>query len=280
MFCSAFRRDGHPCRGYGQPTEHPKAPLCHLHRDFYSNRKPTDIIERLSSMDQSYEERQWMIRMARNPHFKWQPDAIDHIKSLWNRDMSYLTAKAGYIYDTYVKAKLIPPLTLPQIWQWRVRRQINTLRVSDAETPLPPYYRRLILDVLAPYFYNANPVTTLPYLLSRMSTAHPQTDISGQMWREIIETTTAVAPNRIWASYPIEDFIKSIDTKLRPFPAAVWWTQGLREFTKALLEGYRDAERGRLARRIEPFKEGVIAEAWHPRRVAQWLDAGLELEDL
>ncbi len=279
MYCSAFRRDGHPCRGYGKPTKHPKAPLCHLHRDFYAGRKPIDLIER-HGLDYTYEQRQWMIRMIKTPHFKWNPDAIDHLRGLWDRNVHFATAKAGYIYDIYVKAQLIPPLLLPEIWKWRVRRQTKTLLVSDAVTTYPPYYRKVILDVLAPYFHNANPLKTLPFLLSRMSTALPQTDISGQMWREVLETVTAVSPNRIWASYPIEEFLRGVDATLKPYPEAVWWTQGLRDFTKALLQGHRDAERGRLRRHIEPFKEDLIAAAWATERVAAWLDAGFNLEDL
>ena len=33
-------------------------------------------------------------------------------------------------------------------------------------------------------------------------------------------------------------------------------------------------------RRIERIKEELVAQAWHPRRVERWLEAGCELEDL
>jgi hypothetical protein len=60
---------------------------------------------------------------------------------------------------------------------------------------------------------------------------------------------------------------------MEPDESAIgWWHRLVRE--------KRQRQRARAEARIAPIKEELIAAAWHPRRVAGWLEAGVDLESL
>ena len=67
-----------------------------------------------------------------------------------------------------------------------------------------------------------------------------------------------------------------------------WWSAGtkqLNEIVGGWVTVVRDnfdpaLSRARTAERVGCFKEELVAASWKPERVARWIGAGLELEDL
>ncbi len=292
MYCCALRRDGHPCRGYGQPTEYSSHPLCHRHRNFFREDRPVNLLFGLASIFQTQPERQWILRVLQAPHFQWTAAHTHRLTALSISEDWYERDCAAYVYDLVIRAGIMNPYSnFPELWERQVKRNMRTVAVCTRE-PLPTYYHQIIRDLLGPYFQNANPIFTLGRLLTMripIPLNNANVDISGMMWRDTLTTLMEFIPTRPLIGYPLNEFFQRLADKagrmthITPFPAirpALWRDEGLREFTHQLLKQAQATARQQFKQRIGPLKEELVAHVFHPDRVMAALAAGRDVEDL
>lgn len=293
--CDALRRNGHPCRGYGRYVAYGGA-LCHIHKHFFDDpSKAYQLIERNASIFQTLKEREWSVAMLRSPLCMGTQAremalyVIEGLRKLLASNDWYLKHKADYMYTVFLHAGLLKPSQMPDLWRRGVHRQLRVLQYCANEQTITPQYRQSIQLLLVPYFKHADPEFAVRGLLAAMAMptvatntpAFRAADVSGQMWREVIELCFSELKMRPFAMLNVDTFLDEIlDYQRERHPDSTLLRQEMANFVRATLRAHRDAERAKLRRGTAPFKEHLAAHAFRPARVEQALAAGLEVEDL
>jgi hypothetical protein len=226
--------------------------------------------------------------MVSSPLFRWNPTYESKLLADSRSNDWFTRDRAGYIYDVLVRAEKMKATAIQSLWRRRVTQQLTTLQYTAAqEGGAPPYYRQMILTLLAPYFRGTDPLLSMTLLLNTWKhypfhTAYTNIplDISGQMWSEILETTMSVTPMRAFACFSFDRFIRHIDGIHAKEPFSLWHNEEHRDTFIRLLRAHRDAARAALKVRINTFKEELMATTWSPERVEAALAAGLDIEDM
>lgn len=290
MQCQALTKSGKRCRGYGQHTDRPAAPLCHMHREFFTGDTPFELLVKHASIFQTWSQRKWFAETLASPHFSWKPEYAVKLNKLMLSRNWYERDKAAYIFDVLVRAKVLHPAAYPDLLARRLRDQSRTVLNSFRTNPSTIYTHYLTLELLAPYIDSGNLATTLPRLLRNcdydlFSIHHPATQTPEHQrvaaWTQILNTLIPRMSPVAAAFYPCDQLIETIVRSHETLPGSVFGRNlVLQAHVKDLLQALQIRGRRIMQRRITPFKEELIARAWAPQRIAAALDAGLDTEDL
>jgi hypothetical protein len=265
-----------------------RACLCHVHTKFFSSpEKLLVVLERNASIFQTQPQRRWAVDMLKAAHRAGVPlkcVIMAHLQRLETSTDFYNRQRAEYMYQTYLMARILRPHSSPQLWIRAMQRQINVLQFCAEEPGVPGRYWHILRTLLEPFLVGCKPSFAIRSLL-RMIRALPPlgrpppgaVDLSGQMWRGVLEYSFSALDMRPFVGANMGSFIADA---MGPPQAGGVLDAELQDWVRRVLRGYITVERKRLAGRIRPFKEGLIAAAWHPRRVEAWLQAGLEVDDL
>ena len=282
MQCAAFKRNGHPCRGYGSLRENGLS-LCHLHEHFYEDAEP--IFRKAlnqSSIFQTEAQRSWVVRMLKAAHKVLGKQLETLILLRYNLMSSdrydaqewYLHDKYTYLYMLCLRAKVFPPVANMCFWKRSLIRQLRVVARTSADENLPLTYKGVIRILLIPLVSDGCPWDLL--VREFISATRYETIVSLPIKRQI-DMWLAVLNETLLETYalPVPGINFKAYLRLEDFPS-----KQIYDVFLLRLQQLQRVLRREICDRIAPIKEELMAAAWHPRRVEAALEAGLNLEDL
>ena len=102
------------------------------------------------------------------------------------------------------------------------------------------------------------------------------------LWTELT-TTSSNWQQLLWSKVLRESIEEGITVCKNTVESNIYRTMGVQLLTlvqETWIPRFHKHFAGPLRERANLFKEELVAQAWHPRRVERWLEAGAELEDL
>lgn len=282
MQCAAFKRNGHPCRGYGTLRENGLS-LCHIHEHFYEDPEP--IFRKAlnqSSIFQTEAERGWVVRMLKAAHTVLGKQLETLILLRYNLMSSeryfaqewYMLDKYTHLYILCLRAKVFPPVANMRFWKRSLMRQLRVVAATSANENLPLPYKGIIRILLGPLVEDGCPWEIL--VREFISATRYETIASLSVPRQI-EMWLAVLNATLLETYALD--VPGMNFKaylrLEDFPS-----KQIHDVFLLRLQQLQRVLRREICDRIAPIKEELIAAAWHPRRLEAALEAGFNLEDL
>lgn len=306
MQCAALCKSGRRCRGYGRfPYEGNEwLSLCHIHEDFYEN--PDALLEfglRHASIFQTVAQRNAMRDMFRVAYGIYGEEFSDTAASLlslhWNPPLGRMLVdrnqrwerkdKLDYMYQLLLEAKVLEPCRIYELWLRGLKRQTRVLFNSLVDGQATPFTQRIYFrELMGPYLKGApyddafhGCLHMIDPSLGASATPRnraPTREQSLAFWKFYMESVLSYMNNRDILSVPAEqEFWEEVALH---HPTSPLKDKALQDYVLALLKATKVAERMRLRSAMDRIREDLMAAAWHPRRVAAALEAGLEVEEL
>ena len=293
MQCAAVTKACRKCRGYGVEI-YKGVYLCHIHADFYEECDTAlQMVRRYSSIFQTAAQRNAtrdMLKVADYVHGGiFGQIGLDMIADLWGGARGERWSqrdKADHIYQQFVEAGVLDPLDHMDLWIRGLTRQTRTLlhtfmnRQHDS-----PFVRRSIADMLVgPYLRGVAIEVALVGLLGTLrrpvfnftATVPLERQLTLVQW--FLEYAFSLTDNHALIGLSIESDVG--DEAAQQSLTSLLHNPQLQDWIRTMLRSLTHAERLKRRRQMNRLREEMMAAAWHPRRVAGWLEAGLEIEDL
>jgi hypothetical protein len=306
MQCAALCKNGRRCRGYGSLLFEGNnwLSLCHIHEEFYEN--PDKLLEfglRHASIFQTVAQRNAMRHMFRMAHSiygeEFSATAAALLRLHWNPALAPIPFdrtqrwerkdKLDYMYQLLLESKVLEPCRIYELWLRGLKRQTRVLFNSLVDGQATPFTQRIYFrELLGPYLQGAPYDDAFQGCLHMVDPAigasatprnrAPTREQSLAFWKFYMESAMAAMNNRDILSVPAEqEFWEEV---AQHHPTSPLKDSTLQSYVLALLKATRTAERMRLRSAMDRIREDLMAAAWHPRRVAAALEAGLEVEEL
>ena len=285
MQCNALRVNGHQCRNYATPTK--RGAVCHIHRNFFTGNKAFENIERNASIFQSIPERNCAVRMLACPDFEWKPEYTFYIHTASTSVEPFAKDKAAYIYDIAIRAGVLPPMKLPDIWYSRVKRQTNVLQFcSISSATAEPLSMRVIGELLTPYFAEVEGYMAIKLLMKAMAsmsfprnTPQQSLDLITSVWQNILRLAVKECCMRAFIGYPLKDYMATLELEQSRYTNSIWHT-GIKGFAESLIRERSVGLRRELKSAISPLKEELVSVVFHPENVLWHWEQGCAPEDM
>ena len=131
--------------------------------------------------------------------------------------------------------------------------------------------RYFLLDMRTPYFAMNPPLYHDPLRQAKAATT---------IWKHVIEEIVRMTTNRHLVGMSVEKLVEGIEEKHVGQPDSLWWKEGVREHVLELLKRTQRCARQDEGWRVGLIKQELMEAAWKPERVARWVEAGIEIDDM
>jgi hypothetical protein len=271
--------------------------LCHRHTEYFQAARPDQHAASLVYSFMDDRERGWIIRMLRSPLYERDnARTMIYLKPMMEGRRN--DAQRGvYLYDLYVKAGVLAPLSSLPFWKRAVQYGLRVLGYSctvnpaDGSVVFPAHFGGLVTTMFRHLFRGLPTNVILHYFLDFMrqplEMSPPvgygpalQARACAEIWRRIVDESLPLTAHRCLLGYSVEGLLGRIDEKHAEHPASTWRYPGVRQHAEAALKAIQCAEKKAARARQEPLREELMMAAWHPKRVERWLEAGIECEDM
>jgi hypothetical protein len=285
MQCNALRINGHQCRNYATPTK--RGAVCHIHRNFFVGDKAFKNIRRNASIFQTIPERNCAVRMLACPDFEWKPEYTQYIKDASESVEPFAKDEAAYIYDMAIRAGVLPPLKLPDIWYSRVKRQANVLQFcSLASADAEPVSIRVIGELLRPYFAEVEGYMAIKLLMKAMAAmSHPRNtpqqtvELIMSVWQNILRLAVKECCMQAFIGYPLKDYIATLQLEQNRYTNSIWHT-GMKEFLESHIKSSSIELKKELKVKLSLLKEELVSVVFRPENVLWHWEQGCAPEDM
>lgn len=291
MQCAALCKNGHRCRGYGTLCNgvRPAVAICHIHRDFFKTDAAYKLVREMASIFQTLRERRWIIEMVRCPLFQWSDKYKEDLEREAVSNDPYERARAMYLYEIFIRAGRVSPLSIKKLWRRRVLNQVKVVLCCVSHPRADTrFYERIVIRTLKPFFegisflYGCTVLLCMMWdeALNRDSRDEDVQKYSYPLWTSLADVLFPLMDTSVLIGFSIADIQKHLDGIHREHPESQWYSAGIRNYILQVITSLAKEKRAEVRNRIGGLKEELVRKALHPSRVQKYLEMGYEVDEL